>query len=59
MLTTILDNIYGSWIDEVSSTKGVVALKSYGLDLPICNCKTFLRLFCFKQGRKEKILRTS
>ncbi|XP_056170766.1 serine protease SPPA, chloroplastic isoform X2 [Syzygium oleosum] len=22
MLTTILDNIYGSWIDEVSSTKG-------------------------------------
>lgn len=58
MLTALLDNIYGNWLDKVSSTKGTFLICGWAF---FFKCSMlFLVLFeFFSQEREKKILRDS
>lgn len=49
MLTALLENIYGNWLDKVSSTKGSFASDAF-LNLQVLNKLTGFCKFC----RKDK-----
>lgn len=51
MLTALLDNIYGNWLDKVSSTKGAILICGWGL---ILKCSILFLVLSEFFHRKEK-----